>query len=117
MVAASLILAFQPVNAAAQDSWTPAYVAAADLRGVAFPTVSAGWAVGIGGLVLHTSDGGGSWVRQRSGIATDLTAVDFVDARHGWAAAAGDTLLRTSDGGGSISSTRSTGGRSGRRRC
>jgi len=38
-----------------------------DLVSVCFPTPTLGWAVGHGGIVLGTSDGGKSWTRQFSG--------------------------------------------------
>jgi photosystem II stability/assembly factor-like uncharacterized protein len=38
-----------------------------DLLAVSFPTPSNGWAVGHGGVVLHTADGGSTWTRQLEG--------------------------------------------------
>jgi photosystem II stability/assembly factor-like uncharacterized protein len=86
-----------------------------DLAGVAFVNAKQGWAVGgrdwgdvSGGVVLHTTDGGLSWVRQRfPGGDVALNAVAFADARHGWAVGevVGDAgtnvtvILGTHDGG------------------
>jgi photosystem II stability/assembly factor-like uncharacterized protein len=63
-----------------------------------------GWAVGEGGLVLHTVDAGRSWIRQDSGTDLTLFDVHFVDPAHGWAigsdpALGGSLVLRTSNGG------------------
>ncbi|MFG0754633.1 WD40/YVTN/BNR-like repeat-containing protein [Pseudomonas sp. TYF_14] len=38
-----------------------------DLTAVYFPTASQGWAVGHDGVILHSEDGGESWVRQLDG--------------------------------------------------
>jgi photosystem II stability/assembly factor-like uncharacterized protein/nitrous oxidase accessory protein NosD len=68
-----------------------------------WPTV--GWAVGdsIGGYgtILHTTDGGASWVRQGSPADvpdTQLKEVSAVDAQNAWVAGA-NAVLRTRDGG------------------
>ncbi|MBM3147705.1 MAG: hypothetical protein FJ000_07405, partial [Actinobacteria bacterium] len=58
-----------------------------------------GWAVGAGGTILATDDGGASWVSQRSGTTRGLRVVCFVDRLHGWAAGEFETVLATSDGG------------------
>jgi fibro-slime domain-containing protein len=58
-----------------------------------------GWAVGDGGLILHTRDAGKSWVLQISGVTSNLTAVCMIDDRKGWAVSNAADLLYTSDGG------------------
>jgi photosystem II stability/assembly factor-like uncharacterized protein len=63
-----------------------------------------GWAVGGYRTILHTSDGGKSWVLQRGGNTKILDeesyfAVAFLDAQHGWVAGLSGDLLYTSDGG------------------
>ena len=67
-----------------------------DLEGVSFPDARDGWAVGSGGAVLVTHDGGATWAPQHSGVS-------FSDTQHGWALVGGRSLLITSDGGGSWS--------------
>ena len=63
------------------------------------------WAVGGGGTILHSTDGGGSWAGQPTGSDADLWSVSFGDAQHGWvvgAQASGtydDLILGTTDGG------------------
>lgn len=48
--------------------WAQARVpVSSDLVAVSFPTPKAGWAVGHGGVVLHSADGGQTWVRQLDG--------------------------------------------------
>jgi len=59
-----------------------------------------GWAVGSGGSIFATDDGGASWTPQTSGTEHWLTSVSFADdARHGWAVGYLGTILATDDGG------------------
>ena len=103
--------ATQPAPAAwsAQHSGTNA-----DLEGVSFTDPLHGHAVGRGGSILATGDGGHTWTQQfacrvsspclrTSGdrIVSDLLAVSFVDASHGWVTGGGGTILGTADGGAS----------------
>jgi photosystem II stability/assembly factor-like uncharacterized protein len=64
-----------------------------------FPDPQHGWAVGIVGTIIHTADGGKSWVRQNSGTKMHLFAVYFPDCKNGWAAGHMETIIHTSDGG------------------
>lgn len=58
------------------------------------------WAVGEGGAILASTDGGNSWKSQISGVQTSLSSVHFnADGKRGWAAGIGGTLLNTCDGG------------------
>jgi photosystem II stability/assembly factor-like uncharacterized protein len=51
-------------------SWTQASVpVSSDLTAVSFPSPQNGWAVGHDGVVLHSSDGGATWVKQFDGRA------------------------------------------------
>jgi photosystem II stability/assembly factor-like uncharacterized protein len=56
-----------------------------------------GWAAGDG-VIVATSDGGQTWIRQYDGAA-NITSLDFVGASDGWAVAPAGSLLRTTDGG------------------
>ena len=50
--------------------WTQSGVpVSSDLLAVHFPTPQQGWAVGHDGIVLHSSDGGVSWIKQFDGRA------------------------------------------------
>ena len=71
----------------------------ADLSGVAFSDANHGWAVGAGGTIIATTDGGATWNPQTSNVTADLSGVAFSDADHGWAVGAGGTIIATSDGG------------------
>ena len=65
----------------------------ADLFDVKFLDASEGWAVGAEGMVLHTSDGGLRWTRERSGTPHALERIFFTDRSHGWAVGFGGTII------------------------
>jgi len=67
----------------------------------AFVDDSHGWAVGQGGTVLATSDGGATWNRQPSGTTLDIGLAAFPSATAGWLVSELGELLRTADGGAS----------------
>lgn len=58
-----------------------------------------GWAVGRGGVILRTINGGEYWKRHETNIGYDLYAVSFINDRKGWAAGRYGIILRTTDGG------------------
>ena len=68
-------------------------------NGASFVDKRRGWAVGAGGRVFTTVDGGRTWGEQTSNVEADLYDVKFLDSMEGWAAGAGGTLLHTVDGG------------------
>ena len=70
-----------------------------DLGGLAASSGGRLWAVGAGGTILATQNGGTAWVAQTSGTTQSLHAVAFADATHGWAVGDGGTILGTVDGG------------------
>jgi len=76
------------------------------LTAVRFVDTWNGWAVGEGGSLVHTSDGGATWTQQNSGTTGLIDDVYFTDASNGWAVSEyhGDfvspgLVLRTTDGG------------------
>lgn len=69
------------------------------LRDVAFADAENGTAVGDGGHIVRTTDGGAKWVRQTSGTIYSLHGISLVDADTGTAVGDGGTILRTTDGG------------------
>jgi photosystem II stability/assembly factor-like uncharacterized protein len=78
------------------------------MRDVAFVDAQRGWVVGDG-FILHTTDGGTTWVQQtippwpadasQYGSPWSMFAVSFVDAMHGWAVGNLGATLATADGG------------------
>ncbi|MFN9504981.1 MAG: YCF48-related protein [Rubrivivax sp.] len=69
------------------------------LNAFEFVSDAVGWAVGEGGTIMATRDGGKSWVAQRSGSSLGLREVRFVDALVGWAAGSVGEVFKTVDGG------------------
>ncbi|HEY5753141.1 MAG TPA: P-loop NTPase fold protein, partial [Chthoniobacterales bacterium] len=69
------------------------------LNDILFTSDAAGWAVGDGGIVLVTTDGGNTWQKQTSGTGATLNAVFFPTPERGFGAGAGGTLIGTEDGG------------------
>lgn len=73
------------------QTWTQAAVPVqSDLVALNFVTPSLGWASGHGGVVLHTSDGGKSWIKQFDGL-DNAAFVDFYQKR----ADAGDAAAKS----------------------
>ena len=98
----SLVDSAVVVVAPAQDGW---FVQAsnannADLHGVHFrPGGRYGWAVGDGGKIVATTDGGANWAAQVSSTTFHLQAVWFTTTAKGWAVGNGGTVMHTIDGG------------------
>ncbi len=92
-----------PQSAGSADSnlsvTTQASSTKSTLMSIQFRTLQNGWAVGTGGTILKTIDGGKKWKRVTSGTSTLLTSVFFVDSSNGWVTGAGGFLSRTTNGG------------------
>jgi photosystem II stability/assembly factor-like uncharacterized protein len=71
------------------------------LTSVSFIDARNGWAVGHGGSILATTDGGENWQLQRTSLQEDrpLFAVHFFDAHHGVTVGLWGLVLTTDDGG------------------
>lgn len=75
----------------------------ATLTDVHFINSKKGWAVGHGAIILHTDDGGLTWIRQHanSGAERLLLTIHFFNENHGFAMGDGSLILETKDGGAS----------------
>jgi photosystem II stability/assembly factor-like uncharacterized protein len=76
------------------------------LNAVYFTGLSDGWAVGNGGVVLKTADGGSKWENVDIGTTCDLQDVKFKDSSKGWIIGGKNSyygweaiILHTDDGG------------------
>jgi len=67
------------------------------LRAIAFCDSSQGAIVGLGGLLLRTSDAGETWVRDTSEFTSDLYDVFMLDSNHVWAVGANGLVLGFGD--------------------
>ncbi len=94
------------VRGSLSGPWTEQWAGPQRLADVHMADALQGWAVGDGGLVLHTADGS-SWAQQPAGVSEDLTAVSPVDDQRAWAVGDGEAILGTTDGG--LTWTRSSG--------
>ena len=71
----------------------------AGLNSVSFADSLHGWAVGSGGTVLRTTDGGLTWTKLRSGVSGSLHGVRFVSPTRGWIVGDDAAILSTTTGG------------------
>ncbi|MYB65501.1 hypothetical protein F4X73_12490, partial [Candidatus Poribacteria bacterium] len=49
-----------------------------------FVNAKMGWLVGLGGVIVHTADGGKTWVQQEVETTSDFKAVYFANEKYGW---------------------------------
>ena len=78
----------------------PSGVTGVVLHGVFFrPGGSLGWAVGDGGRILRTLDGGAAWTIQTSGASASLNAAWFTSDLEGWVVGNSGTVLHTTNAG------------------
>lgn len=75
--------------------------ASVDFYGVHFTSDQTGYAVGTGGAIYKTTDGGLTWSSQTSSTTEVLHAVFFVNTNVGYAVGANSTIRKTINGGGS----------------
>lgn len=68
------------------------------LYSIFFTDSQTGWAVGSGGAIIHTKDGGENWVLQESDNTNPLEDLFFIDSMTGWAVG-NSRIHKTSDGG------------------
>lgn len=79
------------VSSDSGKTWTQARVPVqSDLLAVHFPNPQTGWAVGHGGVVLRTDNGGDSWIKQVDGRTSAEAFLNYYRPR----AEAGDTAAR-----------------------
>jgi hypothetical protein len=74
-------------------------LAAEDRRFVVAPGQKHAWRVGDRGAILHSTDGGKTWKKQKSGVTVDLTSGTATSDQVTWVAGKNGTLLLTTDGG------------------
>jgi photosystem II stability/assembly factor-like uncharacterized protein len=69
-----------------------------DLLSVHFVNESNGWAVGVNGTIIHSSDSGNTWSVQSCPVTDTLYSVRFVSSTAGWIAGSSH-ILKTTNGG------------------
>jgi photosystem II stability/assembly factor-like uncharacterized protein len=87
------------------QNWTRHPIGCFGLRSICFTDALTGFAAGLSGGIMKTTDGGITWSLRSTGTLTDFEDIYFCDAGHGWAAgiAPGPSfqsiVARTTDGG------------------
>ena len=84
------------------SSWSSIYTTPAlsnTLWRVRFISPLEGIAVGSGGIILKTIDGGVSWQQKNSGVSGTLYDVEYYTSSIVYAVGSGDAILRSADGG------------------
>lgn len=71
-----------------------------ELNDVEFINENDGWIVGLGGVILHTTNGGTNWFVQGSNTSNDLFSASFYNQNIGWVAGDNGLVLTTENGGG-----------------
>lgn len=102
-----LIFFFIAVKSYSQQYWLDAGNATTqNLWRCSFVDTSYGWAVGDSGTIVHTTNGGNTWITQNSKIREYMISVFFANRRLGWALAwgldanyFGTYILKTTNGG------------------
>ncbi len=69
------------------------------LNDIFFLDTNTGWAVGDGGVILKTSNGGTSWSVTNHTSCIGLNKIFFVSSLVGWAVGIYGTIIKTTDGG------------------
>jgi len=92
-----------PIGAIAMEGWRVMSQAVwnKNLNDVKFVGEDSVWAVGDDGLIIHSSDGGFTWINQRHSSSSyrDLNQVFFINWLTGWAVGDYGSILSTTDGG------------------
>jgi len=95
-----ILLITMLIVSGAKAQWVPQNSGTTnDLKSVCFPIANKGYAVGTGGTILKTTDGGETWMTQVSGTTKDLFSLCFTNAVTGYAVGDSGTILKTTTGG------------------
>jgi hypothetical protein len=57
------------------------------------------WITCNGGRIIHSNDGGGTWVEQTTGITSNLNQIWFANNQNGWAVGDSGMVIKTINGG------------------
>jgi photosystem II stability/assembly factor-like uncharacterized protein len=101
------LLMITPVSSWAQGTWKRGDIPTTQyLRSVCFVDSLYGWVVGDSGTILHTTNGGATWIQQSIQTSNEMEYVFFLNRNLGWisefnytTSPYGTILLKTTDGG------------------
>jgi photosystem II stability/assembly factor-like uncharacterized protein len=102
-----LFLFLAQISSYSQGTWEKIDVPTNQLlKSVCFVDSLYGWAGGDSGTIIHTSDGGNTWIFQDSQTVNEIVDVYFLNRNLGWASSFnysnspfGTILLKTTNGG------------------
>lgn len=80
------------------ETWS-SFQAENQVRSMAFANNETGYAIGLGGLILKTTDGGANWVSQTKAVNIDVRYITFFDELNGMTVSNQGQIMRTVDGG------------------
>jgi photosystem II stability/assembly factor-like uncharacterized protein len=83
------------------QEWRTVYNSNDNFLDIQFPDTDHGTAVGLNGVILHTTNSGVTWTPQSLPGIVSLNGVSFVNANIGWVAGTDGALFHTTDGGAS----------------
>jgi photosystem II stability/assembly factor-like uncharacterized protein len=72
-----------------------------NLNSIFFIDSNTGWAVGDGGIILKTTNGGSNWITQSGGTTDNLYSVHFENSNVGWIVGEDVRILKSTNGGSS----------------
>jgi len=100
LTALCAVLGPSPRPTQPSGEWTLVYPhpAVGKYEDLSFPDEKHGWVASASGSILMTSDGGGTWSVQTTGLQR-LRSIHFLDAKHGFAGSLAGILYETTDGG------------------
>ena len=100
LAAAALAAQSGPSGQSVQDGWRAEQrgPAGKDLNAVHFSDSKRGWAAGDDGIVMHTEDGGKTWVRQPVATTESINDIYFRDKEDGYLLT-GNRVFKSEDGG------------------
>jgi len=83
-----------------QGTWNPQTSGTtSNLNCIYFTSATKGWAVGMNGTLLNTSNEGGTWNAVNTGISATLHGVHFTNTSTGWIVGENRTIKKTADAG------------------
>lgn len=87
-------------NLFAQYGWQGVSGGGSHLTSTHYTSSSVGYAVGYGGTIIKTVDGGLNWTNySNSGTTNNLFSVYFASSTHGWTVGSSGTIKATTNGG------------------
>ena len=101
MCVTSILMLHVPLVYSRQSDWVRLSPPAIgnDLADIYQIDATAAIAVGSGGKIIKTADGGAMWTTLASGTTSDLSRIVFLNQTTGWIVGSARSLLKTTDGG------------------